>query len=260
MKLLRLASYLDEAGEDPLMACKNLKDLGIHYAALRQVWTSNVSILSDQSCATLKSALKRHDVTPIMLATELGNIAASKLMDILKSDINRIFDLVQYFKVPLLRVFVGTGSIKNNESVVKEWMQLIQEKCLSTNIVPVLELTHDSPLFKPTEAVQYLNAYKRWKLLYDPAQIIIRQNCDPFVKYWTLLKSYVAAVDIHDYKIGHGHKPVGYGDTKIKNTLDDSASMNLWYFLEPALGRKLGQYQTKLDTFKVAHEALVTIE
>jgi hypothetical protein len=139
-------------------------------------------------------------------------------------------------------------------------MQLIQERCLSTNIVPVLEITHDSPLFKPTEAVQYLNLYKRWKLLYDPAQIIIRQNCDPFVKYWTLLKSYVAAVDIHDYKIGHGHKPVGYGDTKMKITLEDSASMNLWYFLEPALGRKLGQYTTKLDTFKVAHEALVSIE
>ncbi len=261
MKLLKLASYLDEAGDDPASSCSNLVKFKIPYVALRHTWSSNVGSLTDDACQTLRKTLKDHELSPILLAAEVGGAIPSASLMNQQSALNRAFDLAQYFKTPLLRVGVGTFD-KYGENAIKEWMQLVQEKAISANIVPVLEVTHGCSLFNPIELVTALSKYRRWKILYDPAQFIIKQVLDPFIKYWTLIKPYVVGIDVHDYKIGHGHKPVGYGDTKMVATLNDAVSSlpDCWFFMEPALGRKYGQALTKVDVFKLGLDALEALE
>jgi hypothetical protein len=179
----------------------------------------------------------------------------------LQGAFKRLLDLAHYFKTALIRVGVGMWE-KNSESVVKEWMQFVQERCIETGIQPVLEVSHGCSLFNTIDLVTALSKYRRWKLLYDPAQLVVKQAMDPFVKYWPLIRQSVVAVDIHDYKIGHGHKPAGYGDGKIRQTINDATSFlpECWYLLEPSLGRKYGGALTKPDVFKLGFDAMVALE
>jgi hypothetical protein len=111
---------------------------------------------------------------------------------------------------------------------------------------------------QPAQVATLLSRFRRWRLLYDPVQLIIRQNQDPFLRYWTLLKSFTAAIDIRDFKIGYGFKPAGFGDAKISQTIQDVLKSDYkgWCFLEPSLGRRFGSATSKAETFKMALEAL----
>mgnify|MGYP006274583399 CR=1 FL=1 len=260
MRPIKFATYLDEAGDEPASACINAKAMGFNYVVLRHLWSSNVASLNDTACQSIMKLLKDNELTPIMLASEIGQVPASTLMSH-KSAIDRLFDLAFFFKVPMVRVFVGDYENKS-ELIVKNWMAYVQEKAILSGITPVLEVTHGSSLFNPITLVQTLSSFKRWKLLYDPAQFIIKQAQDPFVRFWTLIKSYVSCLDIHDFKIGHGHKPPGYGDTKLVPTLNDALATlpECWYLMEPALGRKYGPALTKLDVFKLALDSLDALE
>ncbi len=117
----------------------------------------------------------------------------------------------------------------------------------------------DTSAIRDTASVAKLLANnRRWKLLYDPTSLIMKQNQDPFMRYWTLLKNFTGAIDLRDFKIGYGIKPVGYGDAKIKLTIDDCISIGYkgWFFLEPSLGRRHGSAVTKAETFALAYQAL----
>jgi sugar phosphate isomerase/epimerase len=190
-----------------------------------------------------------------MLASELGAVSPDALMKTKEERIKRTFDIASYFGVKMIRIFVGDSQA--DVEATSKWMAMIDERSLAADITPVVEITHGSALFQPTVASRLLGLHKRWRLLYDPAQLVMKRAQDPFVKYWTLLKSRVAAIDVHDYKIGHGHKPVGYGDGKLALTLADAASwFGGWYLFEPALGRSYGKAMTKVQTFRLALEAL----
>lgn len=257
---VKLAAYLDEAGEDPRISCASLKATQISYVALRHVWSSNVCLASDQACQLLKGILKEHDLTVVMIASELGQVSVTDLMKIPKSTIDRTFDIASYYGASHVRVFAGLANDAQNndiEPLLREWLSLITERAISANVIPLLEVTHGAAIYKPVDIAQWMSKFKRWKLLYDPAQLIIKQTQDPFIRYWTLLKQYVGMIDVHDFKIGHGHKPAGYGDAKLQITLDDASKFNFngWYILEPALGRKHGGATTRTETFRTALDA-----
>ena len=78
-KDISLATYLDEAGEDPASSCKNLNKHNINYVMLRHVWAGNIIDLSDSSHARLKGILNEHNISVIGLAADLGKVNASKL-------------------------------------------------------------------------------------------------------------------------------------------------------------------------------------
>lgn len=140
-------------------------------------------------------------------------------------------------------------------------MQKITDRCMSSSVTPVLEITNETLIDGPVGIAQLLANHRRWKLLYDPAQFVTHQKQEPFSRYWTLLKSFVAAVDVRDYKVGIGFKPAGFGDSQIALTIKDIISTKhpSWLFLEPSLGRKHGSAVTRQDTFTMAMEALEII-
>jgi len=254
---LKLAVYLDEAGDDIVSACAALKDLDIHYAVLRNAWVGHISDVDDRVYQQIRSELIRNNISIVAIISDIGKVPVNQLATIDNAKITRIFNIASYFGVSHIRFHIGTQSTENVGAIYK-WMQLITDKCLETNIVPLLEITGESSIISPIEIAPLLSKFKRWKLLYDPVQLILRQNQDPFVRYWALLKSFVGAIDIRDYKIGYGFKPVDFGDAKIGLTLRDAINSHFdgWYYLEPSLGRKHGNATSKRDTLRMALEAL----
>jgi sugar phosphate isomerase/epimerase len=255
---LKLAAYLDEAGEEPDRGCKTLNETGIHYATLRHVWTGNICGISDVGHQRLTKILSNHDISIIMIASELGKVDSQQLAGIDDSQIDDAINICKYYKAPMLRVFAGEENPNTSLEEIGVWMQRVGEKCFFNGITPLLELAQGAQVHKAPEVAQLLANNKRWKLLYDPVALILKQNIDPFIRYWTLLKQYVAAVDVRDLKIGKGFKPPGFGDSRINLTVNDALKSKFdgWFILEPSLGRRHGSAVTKSDTFKYALEGL----
>ena len=255
---LKLAAYLEEAGEEPEASCRTLANNKIHYVVLRHCWTGNVCGISDTGHQKLTTIVHDHDLTVICVASELGQTDAGQLARISDENIDRVMNICAYYKAPMVRVYVGNKSASNVGDAISDWMGRVSEKCIASSITPVLEVTPESHIYQPHQIAKLLATYKHWQLLYDPVQFILRQNQDPFIKYWTLLKDRTGAIDIRDLKIGKGFKPPGFGDSKIGMTIKDAldSAYKGWFFLEPSLGRRHGQALTKSDTFQYALEGL----
>jgi hypothetical protein len=255
---LKLAAYLDEAGEEPESGCHTLVSKGIHYVVLRHCWTGNICGISDTGHQKLANLLNGHNLTTICIASELGQVDANQLSRISDDQIDKVLHICAYYGAPMVRIFIGNKTNGEASKSINEWMQRISDKCLIAGITPLLEITKDSHLFKAPDIAKLLSDHVHWRLLYDPVQLIIQQNQNPFVRYWTLLKDKTGVIDIRDFKIGKGFKPAGFGDSKIDLTITDALNSNYkgWFFLEPSLGRRHGQAQTKKETFQFALEGL----
>lgn len=255
---LKLAAYLDEAGEDPERGCKALNENQIFYTVLRHVWTGNVCGISDVGHQRLLKILVEHDITVIMVASDLGKIDSKQLVRIGDDQIDNVINICKYYKAPMMRVFIGEENPNTTIEEIDNWMERISKKCLSNGVIPLLEIVSGSQIHSAPEVAQLLSKHKTWKLLYDPVSLIMKQNIDPFIRYWTLLKNHVAAVDVRDMKIGKGFKPAGFGDSKIDMTIVDALGSRYqgWFIIESSLGRKHGTEVTKSGTFKYALEGL----
>lgn len=254
---LKIAAYLDEAGEDPATGCTTLSKQGIHYAVLRHCWADNVCNLSDTGHQRLITTIRDHNLTVICIASELGRLPVDQLSRVSDSQIGDVLNVCTYYGAPLVRIFVGLKTSDPIEAAYS-WMERIAKRCEDANVTPLLEVTADSHLYNPTDVAHALAAHKRWQLLYDPVQYIMRQSQNPFVKYWTLLKQRTGAIDVRDMKIGKGFKPPGFGDSMINLTVKDAISSGYsgWFFIEPSLGRRHAGAQTKPETFLFAIQGL----
>jgi len=254
---LKLAAYLDEAGDDPAQACAVLAKNKIHYVVIRSVWGNNICDTNDQACSRLRQLLLDHQLSPIAIVSDLGRTHASLLPQVPKEKIDRLFNLASYFQAGMVRVCCGARPKAADEPVVAYWANLIADRCLSANLIPLYEIDDDSPYREPVDVVSFLTKFRKWRLLYDPVQLIVRQNQNPFTRYWTLLKAQTAAVDVRDYKVGFGFKPVGLGDAKIKLTVQDGINHSFkgWFFFEASLGRKFAGTTKREETFQLAIDA-----
>ncbi len=252
---LKLAAYLDEGADEPAAACATLAHHKINYVVLRHVWSSNICNITDRACQQLRTLLSQHNLSVVAIISDMGLVDQSLLNKIPKEQIDRVFNVATYFQAGYVRIHAGIKSKVVDDEATVAWMQMLTERCLSANLVPLYEIMDTAAINEPAAVATLLAKCRRWRLLYDPAQLIIRRNQDPFTRYWTLLKKFVAAVDLKEFKIGHGFKPLGYGDTKLKLVVQDSGYGG-WYFLEPALGRRYGSAASRAETFKFAFEAL----
>jgi len=255
---LKLAAYLDEVGEEPEKGCKTLNETGIFYAALRHVWTGNICGTSEVGHQRLSKILSDYNITIIMIASELGKVDSQQLARISDDQIDDVINICKYYKAPMLRVFAGEENPNISSEEIGIWVKRVGEKCFFNGITPLLELTPKAQIHNAPEVAQLLVDNRQWRLLYDPVSLILKQNIDPFIRYWTLLKRYTAAIDIRDMKIGKGFKPPGFGDSRINMTINDALKSKFdgWFIMEPSLGRRHGSAVTKSDTFKFALEGL----
>lgn len=256
-----LAAYLEEAGEEPNLGLDTLNSHNIPYVALRHTWTSNVCDISDTSCQKLRALLKEKEVSVIAIMSNLGSVQPQQLRLINDQKIQHVFDIAAYFGAKYVRFNIGVTSRDIDTTAVEEWMNKISTLSIKHSVIPLFELSHNNSISEPAAVASLLYKHKKWKIIYDPAQLILTRNINPYVKYWVLLKQFVEIIDLRDYKIGKGFKPVGFGDTKIVDTVKDAIGSGFsgWFIAEPTLGRKHGSALTRSDTFGLAMEAISNV-
>lgn len=257
---INVSAYLDEAGEDPQSACQTLASHNIHYAILRDAWTGNVCTMSDNGHSKLKSLLASHGISAIAIASTLGKMPVPSLSTIDDKQINECINICKYYNSKYLRVFAGENDkhIPAAIEIVNNWMKRISEACVLNGIKCLYEVTSDSAVFQAADVAKLLSVNKNVGLVYDSAGLIIKQNFNPFIRHWPLIKSHVEIIDVRDVKIGHGFKVAGLGDAKIDMTIKDAIQTNYkgWFAIEPSFGRKFATATTKQQTFAYAVEGL----
>ena len=250
---MKIAAYLDSAGDTPEAACQTLQKCDINHVVIREVWTGNICNLSDSTCQKLKNIIDEYSLSIPMIASDLGFVNCDDLKNVPSESIDRALFVAKYFKADYIRIFCGLKDASENKDSVGEWMALISSRCASAGITPMLEMTSDFPYsYNMPVLLELLNNNKYWRVLYDPTQLIVKRNIDPFDKCWKSIKNFVAAIDVNDYKIGHGFKTVGAGDSMIKQTINDSKTIkyNGWYFTEFNFGKRIFDGLNKQDMFK----------
>ena len=262
MELLRLAAYIDEAHDDPIEAISILKKCGINYAALRTAWNTQIHLLNDTLLASLRNDLNRIGLTPILLYSDLGDVGSSLLPIISDRDIERIMQVASYFRINLVRFGIGVQEKHNNSVGIKDdsnnlehWFKRIQDIAMKYSVVPLAEVRNGDL------QTERLKRYKKWKLIFDPASFVMSSSVDVYDKYYHNIKHNISALEIHDYKTGYGHKPVGFGSAQIKKIIEDCEDRNYdgWYILKHSLGRKYSSYKARHEVFEMAKQALDTV-
>ena len=255
--MVKLACYSDEVSDDPAKACALLVSENIEQVVLRNAWCRPINTMSDSACGTLDDILKQHKLSPVLLHTTIGDVPTSELVMQI-SLLKRALLVCAYFKCKAIAISLGRTikSDKVNEQITS-WLTTVTRMCLTSNILPVYEIAPTCHVFDPTALAIVLSKFRRLKLIYDPAQLVAQRKLDPFIKYWSLLKSSVAYLDIHDYRSGEAAKPAGYGDGQLDITISDAISSNFngIYCLEPGLGKRYNTLQTKEEVFVHALKA-----
>lgn len=261
-QLVKLAAYLDEAHDDPLQAVGVIKQCGLHHIALRTAWGSQICHLKDSLISSLREEMVKNDVTPVILYSNLGDIDSTALKTVPTSDIERVMQVASYYKINHIRFGIGNQEhiphsvgYRDDNSEIDAWLKRIQTLAISYGVAPLLEVRRNDLM------IDRLKSHPKWRVLFDPAQFVISSATDVFDKYYKSLKPFLAAIELHDYKTGYGHKPVGFGNSKIKAIVDDceEAKYNGWYILEHSLGRKYASYKSKHEVFAMSKQALDSI-
>lgn len=215
---MKIAVYLDEVADDPIEACEQIKLAGLQNICLRQVRSYNVAEATDDACQNLIQTIRKYEFNVICVASCFGRLSQKNLMPI--PEVQRAIQIAAYFKAKYLRFFNGLGRERADKQLAY-WMNYISNECLKSNVIPLLEIDPEATIQNPLDIEALLKAYPSWRLLYDPALLVLRHRIDPYILYWSKLKSYIAAADLHDYKIGSGLRLIGSGDCRWLETLKD---------------------------------------
>jgi len=245
----RLAAYSDEVHDEPGPALDSIRKCSIQYVCLRRAWTGNVTTLHDIALSQLKGMLGQLKV--LMISSDLG----MDLENVPDKEFEQNFLVANYFGAKLIRFHVG---VKGQEGLREGWIKRVGDRAIKANIVPLLEYNPEYGNLSAKEISELLDAHPRWRFLYDPAQLVCRRNLDPFANYWTPLRDRTALVDLRDYKIGVGFRPVGLGDCRLLDTVKDANQRGYtgMFAIEPGLGRKFGSALTRDEVFKLAYTQL----
>lgn len=245
----KLAVYLDELDDDPIAACALARTIGISAICLRRVWATNIGKATDDACKLLINAIRHNNLDVLAICTDDGRIPAGQL--VYNQAVKRSLVIASYFRAKFFRPFAGLKiKIDNNtDDAVAAWMTAIGGECEKSALIPLLEIDHDAYAFEPAEIGALLERHKNWSLLYDPALLVVRRNQNPYIKYWSLLRNRVAAIDLHDFKIGSGFVPIGVGDCFFTDTIRDCLSNQYqgWFIIEPGVTRRIGVTATRQE-------------
>jgi sugar phosphate isomerase/epimerase len=255
---LKIAAYLDEPDDDPAHAGQVLVDLNINHVCLRRAWRRNIDSMPDQACELLKSTLDDHKLQPLILLSSVGDVEHDRLLSTQNIDfLTRCLDICTFFGCKGLCVGLGKSPATGNWiDKITQWMKVVDDKALESNIQPLFEVSHQSAINEPAIIVQLMVKHKRWRLIYDPANLVMLRMVNPYLKYWSLLKNMVSYFDIHDHKTGDSARPPGHGDCGLDLTINDTlvSGYKGWYCMEPGLGRRYGDKLSRRETFEYAFQ------
>jgi len=241
--ITNVAAYLDELGSGYNSAIMRLSALELSYVCVRLSHNGPESMIDARVFTDLAKRLRDKNLKTVMVASPCGNVPVTKLCwpDIF---VDRSLAIAALLKAQYVRFFVGNSEPADLRTMttVDCWMGWIADRCQVYNVTPLLEIYPSSYVFEADDVVKLLNSHPTWRLLYDPAMLVLGRKLDPFERYWIPLRSKIAAFDVHDIKIGHGPCLVGDGDCYWAETIKDvkSHSFKGWAFLEPGFANNFG--------------------
>lgn len=227
---LKSAVYLDEVSQYPQEACEHLRNLQIDTVVLRSAWGGPVVDLNDANLALLRSILSGHGINALMLSTT-------------SEDLDRILQVGKFLNVSKIR-FVGRPT--------KQWLSDISAACIRFDVCPLFEICKDY-----LSDMDMFDTHMKWKFIFDPSQLQPRKSVD----LWHRYKSRCDILELHDFRAGMGHKPVGYGDTNILQIIKDAllGGFSGWFVLESGLGARYKDTVGTKHTFNLALEAVDSV-
>jgi sugar phosphate isomerase/epimerase len=274
---VKLAAYTDEVFDDPDKAGELLISKSITNVCLRRAWCRDISSMPDNAISILDNILIKHKLSPILLHTDIGCVDPEKLLAEEQKFV-RALQICKFLKCRSLRIGIGTSSKpavdisstpqitpkfspSPNGEIVQKWISIISGLSISYDIALVLEPENNSYYNQAASIAMLLQKSRRLNLLFDPALLVIRSRINPFVKFWSLLKSRVSFIDIHDFKTGDSAKPAGLGDAQLDILVADAiaSKFNGWFCLEPGLGNRYGNATTREKTFLRAFDAFESL-
>lgn len=246
----KIAAYLDEAGDNPELACETLNRNDIPYIALRNAYGRNICESSDDICKKLKKLFTSNNISPVCIISNLS--VEQQPTD---KQIQRIFDIASYYDAEAVCISLDLEQIMSPETV--DFILAITGFAIKNAVLPIIEpcAGFRQPNDYIDNLVEFLKQRQEWKVLYDPVKLILKKKIDPFKCYWPYIKDRAHAVDVRDYIVGRGFKPPGLGDSKIMDVL--LSNFNGWLFIEPNLGKKYGKAIGKSQTFDLAWQCLI---
>lgn len=262
MELLKLAAYLDEAHDDPIESVKIIKQSGIHHIAIRTMWGTPIHLVKDQLISSLKQEMMKHDVSPVIISSNLGYVESTKLSSITDEQIERVMQIASFLKLNIIKFGIGIQEQYHNSVGYKDdsreldaWLKRLHNLAITYGVTMLYEARKQDSL------IDISKVYPKWKISFDPANYIASSQADVYNKYFTKFKPNVGAIELHDYLTGVGHKPIGFGHSKIKQIIQDceDSNYNGWYILKHSLGRKYASYKSRHEVFVMAKQALDTV-
>lgn len=242
-----IAVYTDELNEEPDEACQLARTIGLQNVCLRSVWGGNIGLATDENCKKVLAAVKKHGVKVVCLATDNGRVPADELgSPATVTALHRSIVLANYFRAKQIRVNIGLRTNRdtpiNIQPKIRNWMNFVVQECRASALVPILEVDPECYYFEPGNLLVALQEAPGWRLLYDPALLMIRRNHDHVASYWALFRDHVAALDLHDYKPTAGFVPIGGGNCQWPLLVQECVGMSYggWVFVEPGPSRRRG--------------------
>ncbi len=218
---LKTAIYLDQLNNDPFRACEIASKIGVTHVCLRRIWSTNICKVEDQIREDLRGKLNELNLGVALISTDLGKSSA----EVLDRELDHIpwaLQVCNRFNCSYLGVMCGRRSGHPSAlAVVDGWLSTISDLSLSANVVPTAFLGHGTVFNEPVDIAGFLRKYKRWKVVYDPAVLVLTSDVDPFKKFWSLFRNRISHLSLRDGKPGSSKIAPGRGKSQLERTISD---------------------------------------
>jgi len=241
--MVKLSGFADEISPDLDEQLKVLAENGIRFVDLRGVLGKNVSDLTDEEAARVKSKLDAAGVSVAAIGSPIGKVGIDEPFEPHLEKFKRVLDLAEAFETRYVRIFSyyvpeGTDPGKYRDEVI-ERMKAKAELAGTKDIV----LTHENERGiygqTPERCLDLIDSVASPNLrnLFDPANYVVC-GLKPFDECWKILKNHTVFFHIKDARLDTGRiTPAGHGDGDVRIILQDAISSGYEGFLtlEPHL-------------------------
>ena len=242
MSKLMLSAFSDEYAASFEEQLEAMKHFGIDFIELRFVDKKNVSVLSPEEVARVKTMTEEAGIRVSAIGSPLGKIRLDEDLDAHLEVARHVFETANILGAKYIRMF----SFYAPEG--KDITRMRQEVLQAVEKLVILARRYDVTLCHENEAKIYGDVPARCldllehfggelKCVFDMGNFVL-EGVDPYPKAYKLLREHIAYFHIKDALAQGAIVPPGKGDAKIASILSahaDYAREPFFVTLEPHL-------------------------